>query len=170
MKPKIRLGLGIVGLIVLAIIIISSITSTTPTLSQENMAVIEFGDVIDYVTYTGTTDKSFKVSWDAQTAADYYVVWLNNMEREERIELGRPTTNEFEFQVPRSGHWVAEIQACQTVTDGDDTCSESSLSSNSEVAIVNGENKAWWIYGYLAKPGDINLGTRIMRTLGFGGE
>lgn len=167
MKALKLLIAGSISILAGLIIVISSITSSTPSVSQENMTVIEFGDVIDYVTYTGTTDKQFQVGWDAQTAADYYIVWLNNMEREERIELGRPTTNLLAFQVPRSGHWIAEIQACETVTDGEDICSESSLSNNPEIALVDGEHKAWWIYGYLAKPGDISFGAKVKRIFGF---
>lgn len=121
---------------------------------------------IDYVTYYGTTDKEIAVKWDVTDGADYYKVFLNNKERDERIEISDAetlTTNTIQFKLPRSGHYIAEIIACANRDGEDDICSESSLSSNPEVAMVNGEHRAWWIYGHIAAPGPIVIGKNDFR-------
>ena len=110
---------------------------------------------VDYVTYFLTTDKSVIVSWDEQAAAQYYEVRLYHVEREDEVSAGsgRTKKNSITFQLPRSGHFIAKIRACND--DLDPPCSDWSESIDPEIAKVNGEPRAWWLYGHVAGPGNI---------------
>lgn len=113
----------------------------------------------DYVTYFGTTDKSITCAWDAVENAQGYQVELYHVERDSitRIASEGLTDTQIEINLPRSGHFVARIRACEDYP----TCenySEWSESINPEVATVDGEARGWWIYGHVAPPGPIIIG------------
>ena len=113
--------------------------------------------VFDYVTYYGETGQKIQMSWDSVANATRYEVRLYNQERGVIVELDENTTPglSITFELPYSGHFVGQVRACND--EAMPICSEWSLSTNPEVASVNGENRAWWLYGYVAPPGGIDF-------------
>ena len=121
---------------------------------------------IDRVTYFGTTDKEVKVSWDHNDPPpDFYEINLYHVERQTELPAGTGKTSEnsITFQLPRSGHFIAKVRACMNSAEGIDgcdaapCCGEWSESIDSEVAIVDGAARAWWLYGYVAPVGVIAI-------------
>ena len=119
---------------------------------------------VDVVTYFGTTDQEIKVSWDHNDPVpDYYEITLYHVERgiESPAGIGKTDENRIVFKLPRSGHFIARVRACLESSEhveGCETppcCSEWSESIDPEVASVDGQPRAWWIYGHVAGPGDI---------------
>jgi hypothetical protein len=113
----------------------------------------------DYVTYFGTTDQSITVKWDAVDNAQGYQLELYHVERDSITKVASEglTTTQLELTLPRSGHFIPRVRACSDYP-ACETHSEWSESINSEVAIVDGEARSWWIYGYVAPPGQIIIG------------
>lgn len=117
---------------------------------SENIETSGF-ELKDIATYIGTTDKQIKVTWDIVQEATYYKVRLVSIEREEEILINdHIDVNNIIFQLPKSGHYIVKIQACN-----DQICSVDSSSDDSQIALVNGEHKGWWLYGYIKKPGSL---------------
>jgi hypothetical protein len=75
-------------------------------------------------------------------------VWLYHVERETE-EMITPEAgvaeNRFKFKLPRSGHFVAKVRACE-----EKLCGEFAESTDPAVASVDGESRGWWVYGHLA--------------------
>jgi len=113
----------------------------------------------DYVTYFGTTDQTITCAWDAVENAEGYQVELYHVERDSitRVASEGLTDTQIVLSLPRSGHFVPRIRACADYP-ACETYSEWSESTNSEVASVDGQPRAWWIYGYVAPPGPIIIG------------
>ena len=121
-------------------------------------------EAVDHVVYFGTTDQEITVSWDHnEPHPDRYEVRLFHVERKtnEQAGIGGTAGNNLTFRLPRSGHFVVTVRACMdSVTavpdcDAPPCCSEWSESTDPAVAAVNGDPRGWWIYGYVAPPGDI---------------
>lgn len=112
----------------------------------------------DVVTYFGTTDQTVTVMWDPVDNATYYEVELHHVERDSITRVGSDTLvdNNITFSLPRSGHFVPRVRAC---SDSIDSCSDWTLSTNSERASVDDQPRAWWLYGYIAPPGQIIINT-----------
>lgn len=110
-------------------------------------------EAIDRVTHFGTTDKSITLTWDDQAPAKYYEVRLYHVEREDEVPAGsgRTESNLITFNLPRSGHFIGKVRAC--INAG--VCSGWSESIDPAVASVKGEARGWWLYGYVAEPGEI---------------
>ena len=133
--------------IINALILIAFIVSPAWGLEPEGFVAV------DRVTYFGTTDKQLKISWDHNTPQpEFYEVKLYHVERETESPagIGKTADNSIIFKLPRSGHFIARVRACEG-----DVCGDWSESINPEVATVDGQPRAWWLYGYVAKPGDI---------------
>jgi hypothetical protein len=118
------------------------------------------GDFVkkDLVTYFGTTDKSLTCRWDTIEAyIDEFELRLFHVERdvETPIANGKTSQNELTFKLPRTGHFIVKVRACER----DYTfCSDWSESIDPEVATVDGEPRGWWVYGHVAAPGELNFG------------
>ena len=112
----------------------------------------------DYVTYFGTTDKPVTVSWDAASGAAHYEVHIYCVERKQEIDLGTTTDIKKTIQIPKSGHYVAKVRTVNAQNQKSDWAE----STNPAYATVDGQPKAWWIYGHVAKPGALNLGKLII--------
>lgn len=108
----------------------------------------------DYVTYFGTTNGQLTVSWDAQEVATHYEVVLYHVERKVEVPAasGRTETNSIIFKVPRSGHFIARIRACDAKG-----CSDWVESTDATYCLVDGKPRGWWIYGHVASPGTIDI-------------
>jgi len=106
--------------------------------------------VFDYVTYYMTTDQMVTAAWDASEGAEKYEIRLYCHERNEHLPIGETTECQITFQLPRSGHYIAQVRAL--CTGGGSDWAES---TNIEHAAVNGQPRAWWLYGYLDPPGPI---------------
>lgn len=128
----------------------------TPTIEPSAGAF----QLFDYATYYGETGQEIQMAWDHVTNAAYYEVQLFNMERGVIVDLENPKTPGLSmiFKLPYSGHFVAQVRACND--DNDDLekpCSEWSLSTNPEVATVDGTPRAWWLYGHVAEPEGVDF-------------
>jgi len=115
----------------------------------------------DYVTYVATTDKRLQVAWDPVDNAGYYVVRVFNLEKNVYVDLDeaaeRIAGTAFEMQFPYAGHFIPEVKACRDVEGEDPECSIWAISTSDEYATVDGEPRAWWLYGYIQKPGPITI-------------
>lgn len=102
-------------------------------------------DAKDYVTYFGTTDKEVTVGWDTVPDADFYKVVLFHVERKEvvPVALGNTENIQITFKLPRSGHFVVKVCACDKISTTSESCSNWSESTDSNVAIVGGIPRAW---------------------------
>ena len=113
-------------------------------------------DGLDYVTFFGTTDKTITVGWTVSDGAEKYELRLYNHERDVFEDIGETTAVEYTFQLPRSGHYTAQVRAlCLNDAGTEWLTSTWSESTNAEVAMVNDNPRAWWIYGFVAPPGNI---------------
>lgn len=113
---------------------------------------------VDYVTYFGTTDEKIKIEWDHnEPKPELYEVELFNFERQETISLenGKTAENFINVTLPYSGHFVARIRACEGTL-----CSDWTETTDKNNALVNGEKKGFWLYGYIAPAGGIIIKTR----------
>lgn len=107
----------------------------------------------DAYLYWGTTDKPLKVAWDAQPGNEF-VFNLYHYESQEEVARGRTEVDTVTFMLPRTGHYHARV--CAVDNPGDPVIEElCSLSIDSERATVNGQPRAWWVYGAVAPPGEI---------------
>jgi hypothetical protein len=125
------------------------------------------GDVVknDYTLYMSTTGSSLSVAWDH--SEDYeqgvveYELLLYSFERDVFEALATTSSDTLTFTLARAGHYVVYIRACYvdktTCTENDVCYSEWVESIDPTYARVDGVAKGWWIYGYLAGPGDITI-------------
>jgi hypothetical protein len=104
----------------------------------------------DYVTYYGTSDQPVTVTWSASINAISYELRAYHNEQEIYIWMGDTTSLEFVWQLPKSGHYTFMVRAV-----GNSESSDWSLSTDSNVALVDGQPRAWWVYGHMAPPGPI---------------
>lgn len=122
---------------------------------------VDLSHLSEAFTYISTTDKKYTVSWDEESAAEYYIYRIYNLEKEIFINLengkteAKTETTSFIYKFPFSGHFIPSIKACRIKDDDDEECSEWSFSYDSNIATVDGEARAWWLYGYTKKPGGI---------------
>lgn len=107
----------------------------------------------DAYLYWGTTDKPLKVAWDAQEG-NAFVFNLYHYEHSEEVARGSTELNEVTFMLPRTGHYHAKV--CAIADPGDEVDEVNcSLSIDATYAVVDGQPRAWWVYGYVAAPGPI---------------
>jgi hypothetical protein len=116
--------------------------------------------IMDRVLYFGTTDALITMSWDPVAEATGYEVELFHIEQNTKM-LPYGTSNHtsgtnLTFKLPKTGHYIFKVRSC--INNFAECGDEWSESIDSTKAIVDGENKAWWVYGYVAKPGDITIG------------
>ena len=123
--------------------------------------VIDGLQAVDLVTFFGSTGQPIKVSWDHnEPLPDFYQVELYSVERKTGAVItpeGGVTENSFVFTLPRSGHYIAKVRACLGVCESPPCCGDWSESTDPEVAIVNGQPRGWWLYGYVAPAGAIDI-------------
>jgi len=111
----------------------------------------------DLVLYLETTGSNIVLKWDdTNDQLAEYEVRLYSFERKVFVAIGKTTNDTITFQVAKSGHYTAQIQACLI---DQSTCTECCTvwyeSSDPEIATVDGSARGWWIYGYLDAPGPI---------------
>lgn len=110
----------------------------------------------DGAEYEATVSVTF--AWDSQGTQNYFDVrglWTDPTTSKE-YSFGPTTATELIVERPRSGHFELQVRACNdsgTPGDkGDDTCSDWSRSTDSNVATVNGQPKAWRVFFKLPAP------------------
>lgn len=106
----------------------------------------------DYVTYYGYTDELFTANWDLISSADSYEWRVYHVERDMYVLSGESATTSFTIQFPRTGHYIIEVRS-----KNEYGVSEWAKSIDSTKATVNGESRAWWVYGYISAPGPITI-------------
>lgn len=106
--------------------------------------------LIDSAEYLATTDEWITFAWDDPSGiADSFDVRLYHVERTSYTDLGKTTEKKKVFRLPRSGHFVPEVRSCKGAT-----CSEWSRSTELKFSpSINGQVRAWRLYGYPAPPG-----------------
>lgn len=106
----------------------------------------------DYVTYYGTSNRPVTVAWDASPGATYYELKILHVERNTEISIASGsslTELKKTFLFPRTGHYIVSVRACDASISN---CSEWTSSLN---GIVDGINRAWWVYAFVSPPGPI---------------
>ena len=114
----------------------------------------------DGAEYTATTAEKFTVGWEASlidgsTACTdcEYEVRVYHVERKTYIEGGKTTALLQQVQLPKTGHYWAEVRGCR-VTRAERICSDWATSVNeADNPQVNGKLKKWRIYGRPASTG-----------------
>jgi len=96
----------------------------------------------DWTVYYGTIDAEITAAWIAASGAESYTVRLYHMETKSYVALGRTISLQITFLLPRTGHYVFEVQA----TRGQNK-SEWAKSDEPAFATVNGEAQGWIIDG-----------------------
>lgn len=106
--------------------------------------------LIDSAEYLVTTVESITFEWDdPSNVADTFNVRLYNVERNSYTDLGSTTQKTKTFKLPRSGHFVPEVRSCKGAT-----CTVWSRSTELTFSpSINGQVRAWRLYGYPAPPG-----------------
>lgn len=117
---------------------------------------------IGHYTYFGTTEKEFTVAWDAPVNADNitnYELRLYHVEREvyEPIISVDNLTLRYTTRLPRSGHFIVYIRSINNNAEEEFKYGLWVHSTDINTGSVNGERRAWWLYGHIAKPGEINF-------------
>ena len=114
----------------------------------------------DGAEYTATTAEKFTVGWEASlidgstACADCeYEVRVYHVERKTYIECGKTTALLQKVQLPKTGHYWAEVRGCR-VTQAERICSDWATSVNeADNPQVSGKLKKWRIYGRPASTG-----------------
>ena len=110
---------------------------------------------LDYFTYFGTTDDPIIIAWTAGEGVEKYQIRALHKERNKYIEFGTTAECEYTIVLPRSGHYIFEVRSLKLKEGSDDKyiTSEWAVSNDPQYATVDGEPRAWWVYGYVAPPG-----------------
>jgi hypothetical protein len=107
----------------------------------------------DAYLYWGTTDKPLKIGWDAQPE-NAFVFNLYHYEHDVEMARGSTELNGVTFMLPRTGHYY--VRVCAIADPGDIPLEENcSISIDATYAVVDGQPRAWWVYGHVAAPGPI---------------
>lgn len=148
-----------IALIVFFLLLTVSNASALTTYGDEMMGY-------DYYTYLTYTSKDITVKWDQpedwNAETDDFEFEIYNPER--KITNSKGFIGEFQitFKTEKTGHWVARVRARRYV-DGETPeylLSEWSESTNPEVASVNEQPRAWWIFTWIAPTGPIIIGEK----------
>lgn len=101
--------------------------------------------------FFSTSDKQHTFAWDAVANATEYECLFYNLERNNWVARGRVThpTNQITVRFP-VGHYVFFARA---VGDSNGEAVYSDWCNSSDIECV--ESKPWWVYTYLAPPGQI---------------
>jgi hypothetical protein len=128
---------------------------------------------IDYYLYYGDTGKDVSIAWadptvltpedpfdDYDPLKDIFELIIYNKERDYTVKIADIPADQFEwtFKVPKIGHWVPKIRVKRVETvDGVDSIeyTEWSESIDSTVAQVDGVDRGWWLFTWLAPTGPI---------------
>lgn len=108
----------------------------------------------DHVTYYVNTGEILTAAWDAVDTATSYEMQLLRFEWDNEIVqewIGITETSQI-FTTPKSGMYIIRVRARNA-----DGVSEWAVSINTEFATVDGEPRSWWVYGYMASPGPIEI-------------
>lgn len=110
----------------------------------------------DLYTYVGTTDLELKVEWTPVTDATGYQLELYSVNRNAYVARASTPSPNLTFKVPNQGMYIVRIRAVRQLAAGADPInSDWSTSDDPTVALVDGNPRGWWIYGFLAPPGPI---------------
>lgn len=109
---------------------------------------------LDYYTYYGTTDQTIVFTCDYPTTGGTAVSYdWRVYHAENKVYVLEGNTNypgSTEIQLPKTGHYIIEARARNAAG-----VSEWVKSTDSVYARVDGQPRAWWIYGHVAGPGPI---------------
>lgn len=101
----------------------------------------------DYVTYYGYTDEMFPLVWDIGEGADSYEWRVYSVEKKMYVANGVSGVTEAKIQLPFTGHFIMEVRSKNTFG-----YSDWAQSIDATKAKVDGEPRAWWVYGHVSPP------------------
>ena len=107
-------------------------------------------ETIDYVTHYGYTSETLTFMWDAGVGATSYEYRLYHVERKVYGDVVETTALQAEVQLPRTGHYIVEVRS-----KNERGCSVWVQSTDAEKSTVDGQPRAWWVYGCVKPPGPI---------------
>jgi len=130
---------------------------------------------IDLYLYYGDTSKDVTVAWgnpkittpeditdDYNVDTDVFQISMHNKERDIEVLISDTIPGDVfthTFKLPKTGHWTPKIRVVRTTTDSEGIeiveTTAWVLSSNAEIAEVNGILRGWWLFGWLAPTGPI---------------
>ena len=114
---------------------------------------IAIGDHVPWETYWLRSGSTHTFQWDVSDGATKYK-WENySPVREAVMARGETTQNQATVTI-LTGHNVFNVAACGDV-NGEEQCSEFSVSTDSNVATVDAQAKGWWVFGVIGAPGPI---------------
>lgn len=115
---------------------------------------IAIGDHVPWETYWFASGTQFSIAWDPVDGASKYK-WENFSPVKKAI-MARGETAQPQAQViALTGHNVLMVKACGDV-NGEEQCSEMSVSTDKSVATVDTQAKGWWVFGVIGAPGPID--------------
>ena len=109
---------------------------------------LEKKEGVTYITDTET----ITIGWDASVGATNYEFQVETLFRKPITLYANGNTTELTVPIkrPRTGHFRFMVRACNN-----GNCSDWAVSDNALHGMVDGENKAWWVYWKPPKVGGV---------------
>ena len=98
------------------------------------------------------TSKTLTVAWDEAQNATGYDYRFFHVEQQQYTMTGSTANTTITVQLPKSGHYIVEVRA-----KNDTEQSQWVLSTDVTYATVDGQARAWWIYGHVEPAGPIEI-------------
>lgn len=115
----------------------------------------------EYYTYFGNTGEEVTVSWDAVAEEDpnyiTYEIRLKHVEQQIYVPVGTTSNTQVTFILPKSGHYIVEARTIRTVTGEEPVVGD--WTDSTKNGMIDSELKSWWLYGKIASPGEIIIGS-----------
>jgi hypothetical protein len=110
---------------------------------------------VDLVTYVTTTATLITVSWEPSVGATEYEIELFSVNRNAVVVTSKTTATEMSIIPPFQGIFIVSIRATAINAEGTTDYSEWASSDNPTFSTVDGIERGWWIYAFIAPPGEI---------------
>lgn len=140
-------------------IILSAVLAYFIILGSANAQMYQYPsgrfDGQDLYTYVGTSDLQLKVDWTPVEDATQYQVELYSVDRNVYVARANTPTVGLNIRPPHQGLFIVRVRAIREPISGPVVNSNWVTSDDPEVGLVNGKQKGWWVYSFLAPPGQI---------------
>lgn len=109
----------------------------------------------DHYLYFAFTGETVGIEWDAGTGADRYEWRLRHVQNDAILVQGQTSQTSISVFFPRIGIYQVEIRS---VKDSDPVqYSDWVVSTDDQVAQVDGQAKGWWVSTWIAPAGGIEI-------------
>jgi len=122
----------------------------------------------DYYTYSITTGDVLKLGWTGTTDwnvnTDIYVVTIYNVERKIERFIGKTKEESMDVSCPKTGHWIFQVHVERTgpYVDDNPTILIGEKAKSTENGVVDGVEKNWWVFAWIAPVGPIDVSKKII--------